>query len=123
MIRQDFPEVASQILDQVMPVTMERHESDSLIQLEGDFNVTSAAELKRILLEELTSGRELQVNLEHVGEIDITVLQLLWAAQRDAARGGAGIAICMSEAAGKAAREAGFGPFAGPAVQGDGWPR
>jgi anti-sigma B factor antagonist len=101
-----------------LPVTMERHETQSLIRLEGDLTVTSAAELKSVLLEGLASGKDLQLDLERAEEIDITVMQLLWAAGREADRTGARIVIHVSEAAGMAAREAGFERFPGPALQG-----
>ena len=100
-----------------MAVTIERQESQSLIRLEGDFTLTSAAELKDMLLEGLASGNDLRLDLEHAGEIDITVMQLLWAAGREADRTGAGIAIRVSDAAGLAAREAGFERFPGLAEQ------
>ena len=100
-----------------MPVTMERHETRSLIRLEGDLTVTSAAELKSFLLEGLAIGKDLQLDLAGVEEIDITVMQLLWAAGRDAGRTGAGIMIHVSEAAGMAAREAGFERFPGEPLQ------
>lgn len=68
----------------------------------------SAAEFKDLLLERLASGNDLRRDLEHPGEIDITVMQLLWAAGREADRTGTRIAIRVSDAAGLAAREAGF---------------
>jgi ABC-type transporter Mla MlaB component len=100
-----------------LPVTMERHESHELIRLEGELAVTSAAELQRVLIEGLASGRELQVDLQRAEAIDITVLQLLWAAEREAARTGARLALRVSDAAAGAAREAGFERFPGLAVQ------
>jgi anti-sigma B factor antagonist len=99
-----------------MPVTLERHETHSLIRLEGECTLTSAAELKRLLLEVLASGKDLHLDLERAAEIDLTVMQLLWAAGREVARAGAGIDIRLSEAAGLAAREAGFDPFPGLAL-------
>jgi anti-anti-sigma regulatory factor len=100
-----------------MAVTMELREDGTLIQLEGECSVTSAAELNRLLLEGLALGRPLWLDLEHAQEIDITVLQLLWAAGREAQRTGAGICVRMSEAAGMAAREAGFDRFPGLAIE------
>jgi len=100
-----------------LAVTMERHETHSLILLEGECTVTSAAELKRLLLEGLTSKKDLTLDLKRVEEIDLTAMQLLWSAGREADRAGAGIAIRMSESAATAAREAGFERFPGLAVQ------
>ena len=100
-----------------MAVTMERRESRSIIRLEGEFTVTSAAELKDMLLQGVTSGNDLLLDLERAEEIDITLLQLLWAAGREADRAGARIAIRLSGAAGTAAREAGFERFPGLTLQ------
>jgi anti-sigma B factor antagonist len=100
-----------------LAVTMERQESQSLIRLEGEFTVTSAAELKDLLLEGLASGNDLLLDLEQAGEIDITLMQLLWAAGREADRAGVSIAILVSDTAGAAAREAGFERFPGLTVQ------
>lgn len=101
-----------------MPVTIERRESHSLIRLEGDFTVTSATELKQVLLEGIAAGLDLHLDLEQAGNFDITVMQLLWAAGRDAARAGIKLVIPVTEAAAALAREAGFDLFPGLAVQG-----
>jgi anti-anti-sigma regulatory factor len=106
-----------------LPVIVEELEGYSLIRLEGECTLTSAAELKRLLVEGLASGRELRLDLARLEEIDITAMQLLWAAGRQAERAGAGIAIRMSEAAGKTTREAGFERLPGLAVEGEGWPK
>src|SRR5580704_12485503 len=90
---------------------MERHESHSLIRLEGECVLNSAADLKSTLLEGFAAGKDLHLDLESAGEIDITVLQLLWAAGGESKRTGVGIAIRVSEAAGLAAREVGFELF------------
>lgn len=92
---------------------MERHDGHPLIRLEGECTLTSAAELKSLLLEGLAAGGDLRLDLEGAEEIDITIMQLLWAAGREARRAGSAIAIAVSEAAGRAAREAGFPQFPG----------
>jgi MFS superfamily sulfate permease-like transporter len=88
-----------------------------LIRLENTVSFTSADELKKLLLEGLASGKTLQLDLERAEEIDVTVMQLLWAAEREAARAGLGLVSRVSEAAAAAAREAGFERFPGAAVQ------
>ena len=100
-----------------MPVTTERNEGRSLIRLEGECTVASAAELKRIQLEARAQGGDLCLDLERVEEIDITVMQLLWVALREADGKGAKVMIRLSEAAGKAARDAGFKQFPGESLQ------
>ena len=91
-----------------MPATLEHHESHSLIRLEGECTIASAAVLKKLLLEGLVPGGNLRVDLERADKIDITVMQLLWAARRDADRKGAKISIRASDATDRAARDAGF---------------
>jgi anti-anti-sigma regulatory factor len=114
-IRQKAPNACRE--ESRLSVTMERRETDLLIRLEGAVNVTSAGELKRLILEGFASGRDLQLDLEHVEEIDITVMQLLWAAKREADRSGASMVSRVSEAAAATAREAGFERFPGTAVE------
>ena len=86
-----------------MPVTLQRQEASWLIRLEGQITVTSAAELKELLLEWLSAGKDLELDLERAEEIDITIMQLLWAAAREAARTGAKIVARASSAAAMAA--------------------
>jgi anti-anti-sigma factor len=102
----------------VLPVTMERHETHSLVRLEGELTITSAAEVKEALLAGLAAGTELHLDLERVEAIDVTVMQLLWAAGREADRTGVALAGRMSEAAAALAREAGFERLPGMAVEG-----
>ncbi len=82
--------------------TIDRDETSWRVRLEGELTLASAAELKSLLVEWLASGRDLQLDLESAGEVDITAMQLLWAAGRKAARAGNGIAIRVSEAVEKA---------------------
>jgi anti-anti-sigma factor len=74
-------------------ITLDRNESQCLVCLEGEVDVSSAAELKKLLLEALASGRELRVDLERTSELDVTALQLLWAAEREAAGSGMGFSL------------------------------
>lgn len=106
-----------------LPVIIEQTENGSLIRMEGQLTVPSAEALKSVLLEGLATGGSLALDLERVTEIGITTLQLLWAAGREASRKGTTISIRASEAAERAARDAGFGPFPGLDQQGEPWPR
>jgi hypothetical protein len=98
-----------------LPFTVEQDETRWLIRLEGDVNVTSATEFKGLLLEGLASAKELELDLERSGEIDLTVLQLLCAAEREAARVGSGFLSRASEAVSSTARGAGFDRLPGEA--------
>ncbi len=71
-----------------MPVTLDQGGALCLIRLEGEISIGLATELKAALLQALASGTEVRLNLEHATELDITALQLLWAAEREARKSG-----------------------------------
>ena len=96
-----------------MSTTEERQENHLLVRLEGAVTFASTDDLKRIFLEGLASGKHLQVDLERAEEIDVTVMQLLLAAEREAVRAGVGMVSRVSEAVAKTARDAGFARFPG----------
>jgi anti-anti-sigma regulatory factor len=74
--------------EQEVPVTLEQKDALTLFQLEGDIGVGCAAELKELLIEKLKSGSTVYVSLESATGLDITAVQLLWAAVREAKRVG-----------------------------------
>ncbi len=76
-----------------MPVTLDQNENFCLLHLEGEIDISSAAELKTLLLHGLASGRELRVDLERATDLDVTAMQLLWAAEREARRSGMGMTL------------------------------
>ena len=67
-----------------MPVTLEQSEGQSVICAEGAVGIADAAELKRLLLQALQPGKEVRVSLERAVDLDVTAVQLLWAAGRAA---------------------------------------
>jgi hypothetical protein len=83
--------------------------------------MASAAELKALLMEGLASPQKIEVDLERAGEIDLTVLQLLWAAHQAGAGRADGESrgfVCRApEALATLARQAGFESFPGQAVE------
>ena len=93
-------------------LSVDRNESCWLIRLEGDIGVAVAAELQTLLIEGIASGKELWLDLERAGRIDITVLQLVWAAARERGNG-RGIVQRLSDQADGIARDAGFPAFPG----------
>jgi ABC-type transporter Mla MlaB component len=94
---------------------LECDETQWTLRLDGDCSLASAAELKTLLLEGLASGSELRVDLKGMEEIDITVLQLLWAAQCAAARDQRGFVSRVPDRVAALARNAGFDDFPGQA--------
>ena len=76
-----------------MPVTLDQGEGRCIIRLDGEINIGSAAELKKLLLQALACGGELRLDLEHATELDVTAWQLLWAAEREARGCGSGFTL------------------------------
>ena len=91
-----------------MPVNVQRRESDWSIGLEGPMTVTSAADVKNALMAWLSDGRDLELDLEKTGEVDVTVMQLLWAAAREGADRGLKLSGRISPEAAKNLSESGF---------------
>jgi len=96
-----------------MPVAIERQETRSIIRLEGECPVGSAMDLKNLLVESLNRDQPVEVDLTGAREIGISVLQLLWAAEQEAARRNKVFGCLVSEEAISAAYEAGFERFPG----------
>jgi len=71
-----------------MPAMVEEREGSSLVRLKGVIDITSAAETKNVLLYALTSNKAIRLALEGATELDITAMQLLYAAERDATKSG-----------------------------------
>jgi anti-anti-sigma factor len=96
-----------------MPVTVAQSETMCLIRLEGELNIASAAELKKILVEALAGEAELQVELGNASELDVTMLQLLWAGERAARAAGKRFALAgrVPEQTAIAVAQTGFARF------------
>lgn len=67
-----------------MSATVENCKELSTIYLEGSIGIADARELKTLLLEALKSKDVMRVSLERVTDLDVTAVQLLWAARREA---------------------------------------
>jgi len=70
--------------DEQAAVRLERQGTLRRIRLQGAIDIASAAELKRVLLEALAEGSEIQVDCERVEDLDVTAVQLLAAARHAA---------------------------------------
>ncbi len=103
-----------------MPVTLEQKDALASIRLEGAIDVGCAAELKEFLIQKLKSGSAVYVALESATLLDITAVQLLWAAAREAKRVGVGFEFKgqAPEAVRCALAEAGIEDFPVPASAG-----
>lgn len=96
-----------------MPVTLEQKDAQSFIHLEGVIDIGCAADLKELLIEKLKSGSAAYVSLESATGLDVTAVQLLWAAAREARRVGVefGFKGQTPEAIRRALAEAGIAEF------------
>jgi anti-anti-sigma regulatory factor len=74
-------------------IALEQNTDSSLIRLDGEIGIALAADLKQLLLEALGSGSAVRVSLEGATGLDVTAVQLLWAAEREARRAGADFAL------------------------------
>jgi anti-anti-sigma regulatory factor len=103
-----------------VPVTLDQKDALTIIQLEGAIDVGCAAELKELLMEKLKTGSAVYVALESATGLDITAVQLLWAAAREAQRVGVefGFKGQTPEAVRCALAEAGIEEFPVPAATG-----
>jgi len=71
-----------------LPVTGHEDQEKYSICLEAEVDIGCAAELKATLIEAVASRKEVRLNLEQVTGLDVTALQLLWAAARAAGQTG-----------------------------------
>jgi len=99
-----------------VPVTLEQDAELNLIRLEGAIEIGCAAEFKKLLVQALESGRPMRVSLEAATDLDVTSVQLLWAAARQGKA--AGVGFFVAEPAPKriwaALGEAGLQQFLAP---------
>ena len=101
-------------------MTVENDETRWILRLEGDCGLAAAAELKALLLEGLASGKSLEVDFRAAEEIDVTVLQLLWAARREAERKNRVLVTQAPQAILQLALDAGFENLPGQEGGGEG---
>jgi anti-anti-sigma regulatory factor len=85
----------------------------SLIRLDGAIDISCAAELKEANLKAIQAGKPVQIVLEGATCLDVTAMQILWAAERAARAQGLGFALegQVPEALGAALRDAGWEGF------------
>ena len=99
-----------------MGIAVEQGEESTVIGLEGSVDIASASELKSALLQAIKAGKAVRVALGAGAEFDVTAIQLLWAAEREARGSGVGFALGGQAPAqvSTALKEAGFERFPVP---------
>ena len=92
-------------------------ETRCVIRIEGEVDIANAAELKAMMIAAISSGKELQMDLEHTTDLDVAVAQLLWAAARQAQTTGTSFAVLhVSEGVRATLRDIGLAEFPMPLV-------
>jgi anti-anti-sigma regulatory factor len=96
-----------------MPVVMEQSETKSIVRLDETVSIESAAELKECLLEVLNVRKDIEISLAQVKNLDITAMQLLWAAEHAAKALGIGFRFLgpLAEEVSLSLSDAGFEPL------------
>jgi anti-anti-sigma regulatory factor len=86
----DLPRRADEtdVRERTVSVALIQAGGASVIRLDGAIDIAAAAELKASLLAALESGGEIEVSLDAATEVDVTAMQLLWAAEQSARRTG-----------------------------------
>lgn len=76
-----------------MGIALEENEAGTLVLLEGTIDISSAAELKALLISALGTGKHLSISLAEVQYLDVTAVQLIWSAGQQAQRSGVGFSL------------------------------
>ena len=76
-----------------MPVIFDRAATPAVLRLEGEVDIADARRLREILLEALGEGAGARISLETATGLDVTAIQLLWAAEREARASGIVLAL------------------------------
>lgn len=71
-----------------VPIALEQDTQSSTIRLEGAVDIGGAVDLKEALLRVLATSGDVRVVLDEATDLDVTAMQLLWAAQRTARESG-----------------------------------
>jgi len=69
-------------------VALSQEAETAMIWLEGAIDITTAGDLKAALLEAIEAGSAISVVVDTATDLDVTAVQLLWAANREAKRAG-----------------------------------
>jgi anti-anti-sigma regulatory factor len=103
-----------------MGISLTESSAGNLVTLDGSIEISSAAELKTLLLQALSSGKDTSVSLGEATYLDVTAVQLLWAARQQAQRSGVGFEFSSppSELVSNALADAGFPSFSASAIAG-----
>jgi len=74
-------------------ITLKQSKKSTVIRLEGATDIAAAAEFKKLLLEACGTGKNVRVALDGATDLDVTAVQLIWAAKRSAEESGVAFTI------------------------------
>ena len=99
-----------------MAFSLEHRENAGVIRIDGPADIAIAADLKQVLLDALTGSKAVEISLDSCIEIDVTAVQLLWAAEREARSLNIGFTLegNLPDSIGTALKDAGFEKFPVP---------
>jgi anti-anti-sigma regulatory factor len=72
------------VKEKFLPVSLEQKGVLNLIRLQGAIDIGGAQELKELLIQGLTNDSKVLVKLADVTDLDVTAVELLWAARCEA---------------------------------------
>lgn len=79
--------------EQAVEVSASRSGKTSVLNLAGKIDISCVSELKDAFLKVLQGGDQIQVKIDGASDLDVTALQLLWAARIAARQSGVDFAV------------------------------
>lgn len=103
-----------------MPLVLIDGDARSVIRLEGEIDIVNAAELKDMMVAAMTSGKELHLDLQAATDLDVTAVQLLYCAAREAEKTGIAFGVeHLPQSIRDSVREMGLEDFPAHGTSGD----
>jgi anti-anti-sigma regulatory factor len=97
-----------------LPITLNEEETRCVVRLQGDVDAADSGQLKGALVEAIAARKELHVEFAEATDLDVTAVQLLWAAKHAAGQANTSwTAEGIPEPILMALRETGFENFLG----------
>jgi anti-anti-sigma factor len=95
-----------------LPLVLIDSDARSVIRLEGEVDIASADELKAMIATAIASRKEICLDLEQTTDLDVTAVQLLCCAAREAEKTGSSLEVAhLPESIGHRVREMGLDEF------------
>ena len=103
-----------------MPTLLREEEKTLVLEMSGELSVADASEMKRQLIEGMSSPKPFEIDASKVCELDIPVLQLLWAVMAEARKRSKKVEWrgAIAQSLENTIREAGLPDFAGRVAAG-----